>query len=60
MPDKAKKQNIIFFNFLPTTGMVQKLKVELVLRLVEDKWTIVLMVYEPPEVDYKLMSFNLH
>lgn len=60
MPDKGKKQNVIFFHFLPATGMVQKLKVELVLRQVEEKWTIVLMVYEPTEVDYKLMSFNLH
>jgi hypothetical protein len=60
MPDKGKKQNTIFFNFLPATDMVQKLKVELVLRLVEEKWTIVLMVYQPAEVDLKLMSFNLH
>jgi hypothetical protein len=60
MPDKDKKQNVIYFNFLPATGMVQKLKVELVLRQVQDKWSIVLMVYEPVEVDYKLMSFNLH
>jgi hypothetical protein len=60
MPDKTKKQNTIFFNFLPATGMVQKLKVELVLRLVDDTWTIVLMVYELPETDLKLMGINLH
>src|SRR5262245_43307244 len=31
MPDRDKQRNSIFFNFLPATGLVQKLKVELVL-----------------------------
>ena len=55
-PTRARKQNSINFQFLPATGVVQKLKVELVLRQLADNWAISLMVYEPAEADFKMMS----
>lgn len=56
MPDKARQQTSIFFHFLPATGVVQKLKVELVLQYTGEVWNISLMVYEPQEVDYRVTS----
>src|SRR5262245_17927015 len=55
-PDKARRQNSINFQFLPATGPIQKLKVELVLRQAGDHWATSLMVYEPGEVDFRLMG----
>lgn len=52
MPDKSKKRTTIIFNFLPATGAVQKLKVELQLLSHDGNWTIYLQVYEPQEVDF--------
>jgi hypothetical protein len=52
MPDKAKKQTTVYFNFLPATGSIQKLKVELLLQFHDGKWTISLQVYEPQEIDF--------
>jgi hypothetical protein len=48
-PEKDRKQNSIFFHFLPNTGLIQKLNVELQLQSVNGTWTITLAVYERPE-----------
>jgi hypothetical protein len=45
-PDKEKKQTTIFFHFLPSTGIIQKLHVEMQLRLDAGVYKIMLQVYE--------------
>jgi hypothetical protein len=45
-PDKNRKQNIIHFHFLPNTGVIQKLHVELQLQSEGGEWKIMLQVYE--------------
>lgn len=47
-PEKEKKQNSIFFHFLPNTGIIQKLNVELQLHSEGGEWKINLHVYEVP------------
>ena len=43
---KNKKQTIITFHFLPSTGIIQKLHVEMQLQSEGGVWKIVLQVYE--------------
>ena len=45
-PEKDKKQTIIPFHFLPNTGIIQKLHVEMQLLAEAGSWKIVLQVYE--------------
>ena len=45
-PEKDKKQTIIPFHFLPNTGIIQKLHVEMQLLADAGVWKIVLQVYE--------------
>ena len=45
-PEKDKKQTTIAFHFLPSTGIIQKLHVEMLLRSEGGQWKIVLQVYE--------------
>jgi len=45
-PAKDKKQTIIYFHFLPSTGIIQKLHVEMQLQSDSGVWKIVLQVYE--------------
>jgi hypothetical protein len=45
-PEKDKKQTIIAFHFLPNTGIIQKLHVEMQLLADGGVWKIVLQVYE--------------
>jgi hypothetical protein len=45
-PDKNRRQNIIHFHFLPNTGVIQKLHVELQLQSEGGEWKIMLQVYE--------------
>jgi hypothetical protein len=47
-PIKDKKQNIIAFHFLPGTGIIQKLHVEMQLQSEGGEWKIVLQVFETP------------
>jgi hypothetical protein len=47
-PEKDKKQTIIAFHFLPNTGIIQKLHVEMLLQSDGGVWKIVLQVYETP------------
>jgi hypothetical protein len=47
-PEKDKKQTIIAFHFLPNTGLIQKLHVEMQLQAEAGVWKIVLQVYEAP------------
>jgi hypothetical protein len=46
VPDKDRKQNTIVFHFLPGTGIIQKLHVELALQSNGGVWKIVLQIYE--------------
>jgi hypothetical protein len=49
-PDKDRKQTTIYFHFLPNTGKIQKLHVELQLQSEGGAWKIILQVYdEAPE-----------
>lgn len=45
-PEKSKKQNSIIFNFLPNTGIIKKLNVELQISSERGEWKISLRVYE--------------
>jgi hypothetical protein len=45
-PDRNRKQNIIHFHFLPNTGLIQKLHVELQLQSEGSEWKIILQVFE--------------
>lgn len=45
-PEKEKKQTLIAFHFLPNTGIIQKLHVEMQLLAEAGAWKIVLQVYE--------------
>lgn len=45
-PEKDKKKTTIFFHFLPSTGIIQKLHVEMQLRSEGGAWKIMLQVYE--------------
>jgi len=45
-PDKDRKENTIFFHFLPNTGIIKKLHVELQLQSEGGVWKIILQVYE--------------
>jgi hypothetical protein len=45
-PEKNKKQTTIFFHFLPSTGLIQKLHVEMQLKQEGGVWKIMLQVYE--------------
>jgi hypothetical protein len=45
-PDKNRKKTIIHFHFLPNTGIIQKLHVELQLQSEGGAWKIMLQVYE--------------
>jgi hypothetical protein len=45
-PEKDRKQTTISFHFLPGTGIIQKLHVEMLLRSEGSVWKIVLQVYE--------------
>lgn len=47
-PEKDRKQTIIAFHFLPNTGIIQKLHVEMQLQSEGGEWKIVLQVYETP------------
>ena len=49
-PEKDRKQTTIYFHFLPNTGIIQKLHVEMQLRSEEGVYKILLQVYEetPP------------
>lgn len=47
-PEKERKQSSIFFHFLPNTGIIQKLNVELQLQSEGSEWKINLHVYEVP------------
>jgi hypothetical protein len=49
-PDQNRKQNTIHFHFLPNTGIIQKLHVELQLESAGGAWKIMLQVFdEVPE-----------
>lgn len=45
-PEKDRKQTTIYFHFLPGTGSIQKLHVEMQLRSEEGVYKIILQVYE--------------
>ena len=45
-PEKDRKQTTIHFHFLPNTGIIKKLHVELQLQLVGGDWKIILQVFE--------------
>lgn len=45
-PEKGREQTTIYFHFLPSTGIIQKLHVEMQLKLEEGVYKIVLQVYE--------------
>lgn len=45
-PDKNRRQHIIHFHFLPSTGLIQKLHVELELLWEDGEWKIMLQVYD--------------
>ncbi|MBO9199831.1 MULTISPECIES: hypothetical protein [Niastella] len=45
-PDKNRKQTTIHFHFLPNTGLIQKLHVELQLRSEGGTWKIMLQVFD--------------
>jgi hypothetical protein len=47
-PEKDRKESSIFFHFLPNTGIIQKLSVELQLQSDGGEWKINLHVYEVP------------
>jgi hypothetical protein len=57
-PVKGKKQTTIFFHFLPNTGLVQRLHVELELQSEGGSWIITLKVYEqvPQNGNMKTMA----
>lgn len=46
IPEKDRKQNTIIFHFLPSTGIIQKLHVEMLLQSEGGVWKIKLQVYE--------------
>jgi hypothetical protein len=48
-PEKEKKQNTIVFHFLPNTGIIQKLHVEMQLQLQGGVWKILVKIYEHEE-----------
>ncbi|HEX6428930.1 MAG TPA: hypothetical protein VF008_14640, partial [Niastella sp.] len=45
-PEKERKQNTINFHFLPNSGIIQKLHVEMQLQSEGGVWKIILQVYE--------------
>lgn len=49
IPEKERKQTIIHFHFLPNTGIIRKLHVEMQLQSTDGTWKIILQVYEQEE-----------
>lgn len=48
-PEKERKQTTIIFHFLPNTGIIQKLHVEMKLQSENGVWKIMLQVYDHEE-----------
>lgn len=57
-PEKDRKQTTIIFHFLPNTGVIQKLHVEMQLQSEGGVWKIMLQVYEHEEEPAK--GINMH
>jgi hypothetical protein len=51
MPEKERQQTTIYFHFLPASGMIKKLNVELELQLDSGIWKVTLQVYDEKEHD---------